>query len=216
MPLRNLICCALFVGLIACKSQEQASAPPPLPGAPSASSAALSDESIVLTTSQGGSALTIAIHGDTLDVDAYGQHVVGKLKGEKRYYHQSAGGAPFVEVKNGDDGFKVRTPDSQLLWKIKIGDDKIKLSDNEENKSPWLLKSKHDDKTKVLDPNEAEIGLVKHSADTGKTKIKDAQGNERFVVTSGRASGAYGVLLMSGVPEQYRGVIIAELVVRGH
>jgi hypothetical protein len=120
-----------------------------------------------------------------------------------------------VEVKISEAGFKVRTPASQLLWKIKVADDKIKVSDNEENLNPWTLKTKYEDKVKVEDPTEREIGEVKFSSETGKTKVKDASDEERYVLQSGKRSAAYGVLLMSGIPEQYRDVILAELLARG-
>lgn len=170
----------------------------------------------VIAPAAGGEPLTIAIDRDKIEVQAGGRHIFGQTKGDKRFYHQgSIAGPAFVEVKISDAGFKLRTPDSQLLWKIKIADDKIKVSDNEENLKPWTLKTKYDDKVKVEDPAENEIGEVKFSSDTGKIKVKDAADRELFVLRSGKRSAAYGVLLMSGVPEQYRDVIIAELIARG-
>jgi len=171
---------------------------------------------VVIAAAGGAEALTIELARDKVDVRAGTRHVVGQTKGDKRYYHQgSVSGEAFVEVKISDTGFKVRTPDSKLLWKVKVADDKIKVSDNEENLNAWTLKTKYDDKVKVEDPSEHEIGEVRFNAESGKIKVKDASDKELFVLESGKRSAAYGVLLMSAVPEQYRDVIIAELIARG-
>lgn len=200
----------VLVCLLGCGSSEPAKQTQP------ASAERPSAAATVIVPAGGGEPLTITIDRDKVDVQASGRHIVGQTKGDKRFYHQgSIGGPAFVEVKISDAGFKVRTPDSQLLWKIKVADDKIKVSDNEENLNPWTLKTKYDDKVKVEDPSEREVGEVKFSADTGKIKVKDASDRELFVLRAGKRSAAYGVLLMSAVPEQYRDVIIAELIARG-
>lgn len=214
MSHRLAILCALSLCLFACKKGEAPGSPPPPPSPPTESSAALKAQTIAIQPSAGAAAIKLALVGEQIDVEAFGQHVIGKSKNDKRYYKREDGAA-FVEVKGGEDGFKLRAPDDKLLWKIKISDDKIKVSDNEENAHPWQLKTKHDDQIKVLDPNETEIGEVRLNAESGKIKVKDAQGSEQFVVSAGGISAAYGVLLMQGVPSEYRGVIVAELIARG-
>jgi hypothetical protein len=183
---------------------------------PAAAANAQARESTIVVSATGAEALKIDIDRDKVEVHAGRRHIVGQTKGDKRFYHRgSLSGEAFVEVKISDAGFKVRTPDSTLLWKIKIADDKIKVSDNEENLNAWTLKTHYEDKVKVEDPGEHEIGEVRFNAESGKIKIKDAADTEQFVLASGKRSAAYGVLLMSGVPEQYRDVIIAELLARG-
>jgi hypothetical protein len=207
--LGHLLCLAA-VGVIAvgCSRSEPQLQPSAAAGQPAAK--------IVVSVAGGGEALAIELARDRIDVRAGSRHVVGQTKGDKRYYHRgSASGEAFVEVKISDTGFKVRTPDSKLLWKVKVADDKIKVSDNEENLNAWTLKTKYDDRVKVEDPAEHEVGEVRFSAETGKIKVKDAADKELFVLQSGKRSAAYGVLLMTVVPEQYRDVIIAELIARG-
>ena len=113
-----------------------------------------------------------------------------------------------------DDGFKVRTPDATLLWKIKLYEDKIKISDNEENRNPWVLKTGYPDKAKVLDPYESEIGVVRFATDQAPLRVRDASGNDAWIVESGPASASWGVLLMGAIPEEQKAIIIAELISR--
>jgi hypothetical protein len=204
------VMCLAVVGVIAVGCSRSEPKPQPAAAAPEPAS------KIVVSAAGGGEALALELERDRVDVRAGSRHVVGQTKGDKRYYHLgSATGEAFVEVKISDTGFKVRTPDSKLLWKVKVADDKIKVSDNEENLNAWTLKTKYDDKVKVEDPAEHEVGEVRFSAETGKIKVKDAADKELFVLQSGKRSAAYGVLLMTAVPEQYRDVIIAELIARG-
>ncbi len=133
-------------------------------------------------------------------------------KNDKRKY-QLEGGGQIVEVKLGDDGFKVRTPAGALLWKVKISDDKIKISNNEENANPFVLSVKGDDRVKVLQ-NETEIGEVRFYRDRQKVKVKDAGEQELFESNTDRYSAMYGVLLMQQIPDPERYVIMAELLLR--
>jgi hypothetical protein len=162
-----------------------------------------------------GERITIAVDGSKTSISAGKLSLVGAESGGKRYYHQGAGGEAVAEIKSGDDGFKVRSPAAKLLWKVKIGDDKIKVADNEEMQHPWSIKFHADGHAKVLDTQDKEIGEVKFNADTGKIKVKDAADTDAFIVESGKRSAAYGVLLMKDVPEQYRDIITAELIARG-
>lgn len=142
-------------------------------------------------------------------------HVVGEARGDKRYYFRMPAREAVLEVKFGEDGFKLRTPAGKLLWKVKIAADKIKVSDNEENANAWVLKTDYADKAKLADPAGKEAGEVKFGAEGGRVKVKDAAGATRFVIESGKPSAAYGVLLAAGVPEEARWVILAELLARG-
>jgi hypothetical protein len=168
--------------------------------------------SVVVVASNGGSRLTIPADAQHVEIHAGALHLVGDTRGEKRYYHRDKGGAAVVEVKSDAGGFKLRTPDSKLLWKVKLGTDKIKVSDNEQNANAWEIKTGHPDKAKLVDGAGKEVGEVKFA---GKIKLKDDAGVERFVVESGAKSAAYAAVLLSNVPEEYRLVIVAELLAKG-
>ena len=172
--------------------------------------------SAVIAAAKGPEKITITVNAGHVEIVTASVKLVGDSVGDKRYYHRGAGGPALVEVKSELAGFKLRAPDSKLLWKIKIGDDKIKVSDNEQNANAWAIKTDHADKAKIVDPAEHAIGEVKFSKETGKIKIKDGSDAEQFVIEAGKFSAAYGVLLMSGIPRESALVIVAELMARGH
>lgn len=136
------------------------------------------------------------------------------LKGEsrdngKRKYGLE-GGSPICEVKSDATSFKLRSVEGKLLWKVKIDDEKIKISDNEENANPYVLKMK-EDKVKI-EENDTELGEVKFYPD--KIKVKNLAGDELFSSNTTHRSASYGLMLMSRIPPTERAVIIAELLTR--
>lgn len=143
----------------------------------------------------------------------YGGKVVrSATKDDKRKYTVE-GGPQIAEVKTKDaDGFKVRTNDGQLLWKVKIDADKIKISDNEENQNAFEIKKK-DDGAKI-ERGETKLGEVKFYKDRQKVKVKDAADKELFDSNTDKYSVAYGVLALSEIPEDLRFIIFAELLAR--
>ncbi|MGK2857031.1 MAG: hypothetical protein ACSLFQ_07485 [Thermoanaerobaculia bacterium] len=226
--MKTILRTAALLTLVACSRGEESTAPNvEFSSAPAASSAATATTTATTAPAAGGAITLVSADGaKTVTITTDGKHVevsitggpryIGEADGEKRRYRDAATGAAFLEVKSGDDkGFKVRTTDSKLLWKVKVDTDKIKVSDNEENKQPWVLKTKYDDKAKVLSPAEQEVGSVKYYRDTGKLKVKDHLGDDVWASESGRMSPAFGVALMDGVPEQYRLIVMAELIARG-
>jgi len=226
--MKTLLRTAALLTLVACSRGEEAPAPnvefssasakpAAATGTTTATAAPAASGAVTLVSADGAKTISITSDGGRVEVSiSGGARYIGEADGEKRRYRDAATGAAFVEVKTGDNnGFKVRTPDSKLLWKVKVGADKIKVSDNEENKNPWVLKTKYDDKAKVLDPAEKEIGEVKYYRDSGKAKVKDAAGAELHTSESGRMSPAFGVALMSGIPEEHRLIVMAELIARG-
>jgi hypothetical protein len=143
------------------------------------------------------------------------------LRGEprdtgKRKY-QVDRGAVLFEIKPDDDsdGFKLRTADGSLRWKVKITPEKIKISDNEQNANPFELKVREGDRVKVVGPGDRELGNVRFDRAASKTEIETAGGKTMFVVEGSQPSGAYGVLLLDSIPEVQRYILVAEILSRG-
>lgn len=139
------------------------------------------------------------------------------LKGEmrdngKRKYAIEEGAA-VAEVKADSGGFKLRSAEGNLLWKVKFADDKIKISDNEENRNPYEIRIKDDDFR--VEENDVKLGEVKFHADRSKVKVKDGSDNEVAESNTSIRSAAYGLLLMPRIPATERAIIMAELMVRG-
>lgn len=173
------------------------------------------DPNTVVVRSAGGSkSFTVVEKGNSIEVVLpNGDRLVGEPSGEKRKYRRASGGPQLCEVKPGENGFKLRTGDGKLLWKVKLDDDKIKVSDNEENKNPWSLKTKYEDKVKVVDASEKELAEVRFQPE--KTKVKGADGTELWECSSPRRrTAAFGVLVLDRIPEEHRAILMAEILAR--
>ena len=173
------------------------------------------DVNTVVVRSAGGSkSFTVVEKGNAIEIVLPGGvRLLGEPAGEKRKYRRGAGGPPVCEVKPGDAGFKLRTTDGKLLWKVKLADDKIKVSDNEENANPYSIKTKYPDKAKDVDAAEKELAEVRYGPD--KTKVKGVDGAELWVTDSPRRrSASFGVLVLEKVPEEHRAILMAEILAR--
>lgn len=135
-----------------------------------------------------------------------------RTTGKRKY---TLGDGPVLyEVKPGDDsGFKLRNPDGSLRWKVKISADKIKISDNEENQNPYELKVKDPSRVKVFAPGDRELGNVRYSPN--KVEVENTGGKVIFTAEAKKPTGAYGVLLLDGIPERERYILAAEILSRG-
>lgn len=172
--------------------------------------AAVTAQTIVFERAGGGELAQVTIDAGRVTIRLGGATIEGEPKGQKRRYQR--GGAFVAEVKADGDKVKLRDERGQLLWKIKIGDDKIKISDNEENENAFEIKRK-DDGFKVV-RGETELGKVKRYPDDGRIKVKGPDERERF---AGKGSGgaAFAVLLLDDIPEPQRMIVAAELALRG-
>jgi len=119
-----------------------------------------------------------------------------------------------VKVKATGKGFKIKSYDGKLLWKVKITDDKIKISNNEENKNPYVISIKKRFKIKVK-RNNVELGKVSYKEKKGKLKVKTISGETLYSCKVRKFSAMPGVLLMRDIPSAEQYIIMAELLSRG-
>lgn len=131
--------------------------------------------------------------------------ITGRLsKNDKTKYYDPDGDV-IAEIKYKETSFKLRKPDGTLLWKVKIKDNKIKISDNPENKNPYEVKKK-EGVYKVKRHNEE---LAKVTFDGNNVKVKTSEGS--FKLISNHDSYAFGVLAIKEIPAEHRLIIMAEL-----
>ena len=96
------------------------------------------------------------------------QNITGRLSKNEKTKYYNASGDVIAEVKYKETGFKLRKPDGTLLWKIKVKDNKVKVSDNAENKNPYEIKKKEGSyKVKRM---EKEYGKVTFDGNNIKVK----------------------------------------------
>ena len=198
--MRRVIPIALMLGLAACRG-EHVERP-----------AATQPSSSKILRADGAEALTITQSSETVEIrfteNGAPRSIRGTTKDSGKRKYQNEAGAVLFEIKpsDDDDGFKLRTEDGKLRWKIKIKDAKVKVSDNEENNNPFELKARDGDRVKVVAPGDRELGNVRAG------RVEDASGKTLYVVDASR--GAYGVLLLDSIPEVERYILVAELLAR--
>jgi hypothetical protein len=127
--------------------------------------------------------------GENIEIRYPGGVLTGDPRSTGKRKYRVGNGPVTYEVKPGEGGFKLRTADGALRWKVKISADKIKISDNEENRNPFELKRRENGEVKVVAPGEREIGRVSGTA-------------------------AQAVLLVDAIPEIERYILMAELTAR--
>lgn len=180
-----------------------ATAPAPATAAPASSSSQLT------SVTEEDRTVTIAFTENGQERELFGEP---RDSGKRKY---TLGDGPVLyEIKPGDDqGFKLRAPDGSLRWKVKVTPEKIKISDNEENERPFELKVREPNRVKVFAPGDRELGNVRYAP--GQIEVETAGGRVIFTTDSPKPSGAYGVLLLEGIPERERYILVAELLSRG-
>ncbi|MEO8379218.1 MAG: hypothetical protein ABI779_06105 [Acidobacteriota bacterium] len=170
-------------------------------------------------TTLAGSQLTdVSEKGGTVTItfteNGAAQELYGELRDNGKRKYTLDDGPVLYEIKPGDEGgFKLRNPDGSLRWKVKVYPDKIKISDNEENKNPYELKARADQRVKVVGPGDRELGNVRFAAE--KIDVETADGKVIFSKRSAVPAGAYGVLLLEAIPARERYILVAELLSRG-
>lgn len=133
-------------------------------------------------------------------------------KADKKKYFDASNNVAF-EIKYKPDGFKLRTASSQLLWKIKLYGDKIKISDNEENLNPYEIKITETQRAKLVKDGTT---IAKTSYDAAKKQqvLAPEAGTPEFISQSYTSS-----LLVTQIPEIpkiQKDIIIKELILKGY
>lgn len=192
----------------------------PAPASPASTPAAASPATsapVIVRGADGAEVLTVRIDGASVALSLTEAGQKHELRGDprdsgKRKYSID-GAAVAYEVKSSEGGFKLRTADGKLRWKVKITPEKIKISDNEENNNPFELKVRDGDRVKVVAPGDRELGNVRFAA--SKTEVENAAGTTRFRIEDPKPAGAFGVLLLDTIPANERAILLAEIFSRG-
>lgn len=111
-------------------------------------------------------------------------------------------------VKFSDDGFKLRDHNEQLLWKVKLYDDKIKVADNEEMTSAYEIKLRDEGKIK-LERNESLITELRLNASGEVFTL------ENYQIQGVGISLAPALLLIKDLKEMEKIILMAEIRAKG-
>ena len=157
---------------------------------------------------QNESLAEIVVEGTNMTLKMPSQSLYGKLKGEKRKYYDGSNQLQNTVKYKSAESFKLRNQNEKLLWKVKIYEDKIKISNNEEMENPFQVHL-YDDKMKVK-RNDAELHVIRFDETDMFTKVAD-----KYMVREFGKSYALGVLLIAEIPEKERFLLCAELLNMG-
>jgi len=149
----------------------------------------------------------ITIDEEKIQLSLQNTALFGKLKGDKRKYYNASNEMQFA-VKLSENGFKLRDAQEELLWKVKLYDDKIKLANNEEMENAYEIKLR-DDKLKIEQNNE-EIEVFRFNPQAPNVQL-----NEAYMVRGFGNSIAMGVLLIGVIPEPEKFMLCTEILKRG-
>ncbi|TPN85980.1 hypothetical protein [Aquimarina algicola] len=139
---------------------------------------------------------------EPLTVYAAGSKYMSKSKPDKHKFYTNGSMVYEVKLKAGD--FKLRDSKSNLLWKIKVYPDKVKVSNNEENENAFEIK-KYEDKIKI---KQDENTVYEVQLGDSSIAVND---EVLYQFSSDESSYAYAVLAINEIPEDQRIFILAEL-----
>jgi predicted transcriptional regulator len=138
-----------------------------------------------------------------------------QTKADKKKYYNKNNNVVY-EIKYKSDGFKLRTASSNLLWKIKLYDTKIKLSDNEENENPYEIKIVNVHEAKLV-RGDIKIARTTYNLNSQIQTVK-YEDNSRSSV-SAKVPYSYSnalVKAISEIPSDQQQIIISELKAKGY
>lgn len=190
------------------------------PAGASKAPATAASRAVTLRRAGGAEAMTVALKGDLVEVALSDRGGRSTLHGEtyesgKRKYWVDEGDVQF-EVKPGDGSdFKLRGADGSLRWKVKVEEDKIRISNNEQNDNPFELKVREGDRVKVFGPGDRELGNVRFDRVASKIAVENVAGQTLFTADAQGPSAAWGVLLCEAIPDVQRQILVAEILARG-
>jgi len=131
---------------------------------------------------------------------------------KKKYYN--ANDEVVYEVKYKPKGFKLRSASSELLWKIKLYESKVKISDNEENTNPWEIKMVSSKEAKLV-KNETEIARTHYDAETFTQSI-NFEDTSNDTTKKDSYSPSFLVETINDIPKDQQKIIMAELKDKGY
>lgn len=132
---------------------------------------------------------------------------------EKVKYEMDQSGV-IAEVKEmGREEFKLRTPRGALIWKVKLGADKIKITGPDTNAAPIVIDGRSADGYKVRQGGKL-LGTVKWSAINKNAQVMNTSGDPVFEMETGQPQISLGVLLVPGASEWERYILLAECLER--
>ena len=184
-----IICCGMMVLLCACNPVNETA-------------------EFSVHSNDGTTLATVKVGSEQIVVDRPEGSLTGIFKKEKRKYYDGSNTMRYA-VKFSEDGFKLRDFREELLWKVKIYDDKIKLADNEEMNNAYEIKLREAGKVK----------LERNDQPLTELRMNDAaewfQVNEQLKTKGAGLSLVPALLLIKELEPAEQYILMAELKDKG-
>ena len=128
------------------------------------------------------------------------------VKGDKSKY-RNENNQNVYEIKYDDDGFKLRTDQGKLLWKLKYKTGKIKIAPNEEMTDPFEIKQ--DGNTAVISKNNSKVVTVNLGEGTIPVIIKT--GSRTLMISGPKKNPILSLMALKDIPDDQKMVLITEV-----
>lgn len=184
--------------LVGCKTENKNSSN----GNTTTTPASVSTDNLAVTITTTEGALLGGFDLSPIKIVVNNTNYTFKSKPDKHKFY--ANGKMKYEVKFKEESLKLRDENSDLLWKVKIYPDKIKISDNEENENAFEVRP-YDEKIKVKRNDEE---LYKVYLEGSNVTVN---GQEAYKLSSDQESYVYAILAIEEIPNEHKLFIIAEL-----
>ncbi|SIS71188.1 hypothetical protein SAMN05421766_103546 [Zobellia uliginosa] len=187
--------------LASCKTETK-NPPEAVIDSPTSTSASASTGNLDVTITTADGAVLGGFDLSPIKILANNTNYTFKSKPDKHKFY--ANGRMKYEVKFKEESLKLRDEDSELLWKVKIYPDKVKISDNEENENAFEVRP-YDDKIKIKRDGEE---LYRVNLEGNIVKVND---KEAYQLSSAQENYVYAILAIEEIPTDHKLFIIAEL-----
>ncbi len=135
----------------------------------------------------------------------------------EKYKFSMRGQEKKFKLKRKESKFKLYDQDGKLRFKVKLypGNEKLKISQKEDDPNAWALKKKIGDNKYKVKQGEENIGKLKFYPEKGKIKVKNAAESEVCTMKAKGLLASPVVALLPGLNEEDRLLLFAVLVIVG-
>jgi hypothetical protein len=137
----------------------------------------------------------------------------GKMKDSDTIKYSLAGAVNVIKVKLKENGFKLKD-ENKLLWKAKFKNEKILVSDNDENEKPCIVKREAPEIFRVYEDQKL-VGTVNYSSFGTIITASRMTNPATWRVSQSGITAAGGIVLCEKIPDIEKFIIMAELIRAG-
>lgn len=165
------------------------------------------------STNKSNTTPTVETSTNPSTVENTGSYTSKMTKTDKKKYYDNSNNVVY-EIKYKPDGFKLRTASSTLIWKVKLYDNKIKISDNEENLNPYEIKLSDTYNAKLV-KNDETLAKTSYDLESKQQSVaSETDDQPEFFKTS--YSPSLLVNKIPGIPIDQKQILIEELKTKGY